>query len=149
VGLFFSVQAAAVFAFRPAVSALSDRHGIMKVLVPCQVLLLTGFVLVAFARTLPAFLIAGAILGIAIAGEQPILMAECIRSAGPSQRGVASNTSYVGLDLGIMIGSNAAGLLVDLMGFRAMFLAITVPMILYTAYFAASGRRKATPGSAR
>lgn len=143
VGLFFSVQAATVFLFRPAVSALSDRYGILKVLIPCQALLLIGFVLVAFADTLPAFLIAGAILGVAIAGEQPILMAECIRRAEPSQRGIASNTSYVGLDVGIMIGSNAAGILVELAGFRAMFLAITAPMILYTAYFAASDGRAA------
>lgn len=143
IGLFFSVQAAAVFVFRPAVSALSDRYGVKKVLIPCQALLLTGFILVAYAGTLPAFLVAAVILGIAIAGEQPILMAESMRCVGPSQRGVASNTSYVGLDLGIMIGSNMAGLLVDFIGYRAMFLAITAPMILYTAYFISKGGSEA------
>lgn len=135
IGLFFSVQAVAVLAVRPAISALADRFGALRVLIPCEALLLAGFVAISLADSLPAFLVAGAIIGIAVAGEQPILMAECIRSVGPSQRGLASNTSYIGLDVGIVIGSNAAGLLVEAIGFRAMFIAITIPMVAYSVWY--------------
>ena len=91
------------------------------------------------------FIAAAVVMGLSISGEQPILMAECVKSVDPSRRGSASNTSYFGLDIGNVIGSNLAGLLVTLVGYSGMFLLITLPVILYTVVFVrlyADRRRK-------
>jgi MFS family permease len=98
-------------------------------------LALIGLIIIAAAHSLTTFLIAAALMGIATGGEQPILMAECIKSADASKRGRASNTSYVGMDIGNFAGSNLAGILVAAIGYRHMFLAAIVPVVLGTLFF--------------
>jgi MFS family permease len=136
IGLYFTVQAATIFILRPWVSRLADKLGSLKVLIPCEILLVIGMILIARATTLPMFLTAAVVMGLSLSGEQPILMALCVKSVDQSRRGSASNTSYVGVDIGNVIGSNLAGLLVALVGYSSMFLVITLPVILYTAIFA-------------
>jgi MFS family permease len=143
IGLFFTLQAASIFAARPLISKMADKYGILKLLIPCEFLAVLGLVLIACARSLPVFLLAAVLMGISTGGEQPILMAECVKSADSSKRGRASNTSYVGTDIGQFLGSNLAGVLVAAMGYRFMFLAAMAPIILGTAVFVILYKRRA------
>lgn len=142
IALFFTAQAGTIFIFRPLVSKLADRHGTLKILVPCEVLGVAAMIMIAFSRTLPMFIIAGVIMGIAQAGQQPILMAECVKIADPSKRGSASNTSFLGVDIGMFIGSNIAGFLVAYFGYKSMFLLMALPSAIFTVIYVIHYRRK-------
>jgi MFS family permease len=135
IGLFFTIQAASVFAARLLISKMADKYGLLKLLIPCEILAVTGLAIISCARSLPVFLFAAVLMGISTGGEQPILMAECVKSADSSKRGRASNTSYVGTDIGNFLGSNLAGALVAAAGYRVMFLAAAAPIVLGTAIF--------------
>jgi MFS family permease len=135
IGLYFSVQAATIIICRPFLSKLADKYGIFKILIPCEILAVCGLLLIASAQILPVFLVAAVLMGISASGEQPILMAECAKSADSSKRGRASNTSYLGLDIGQFAGSNLAGLLVAWFGYRHMYVISTLPIIICTIVF--------------
>ncbi|MDL2224879.1 hypothetical protein LJC20_01540 [Eubacteriales bacterium OttesenSCG-928-M02] len=62
-------------------------------------------------------------------------MSECIKRAPAHQRGSASNTSYIGTDIGVFLGSNLAGTVVSMVGYRAMYLSFTLPILLATLAF--------------
>ena len=69
-------------------------------------------------------------------------MSECVRNADASKRGSASNTSYIGTDLGNFLGSNTAGFLVAYLGYRKMYMAVVVPIIICTIVFVVKKRKK-------
>jgi MFS family permease len=142
IGLYFTVQAATVFISRPFISRMADKHGILKILIPCEALAVVGLIIIALSHSLPVFLIAAIFMGVSAAGEQPILMAECVRSADASRTGRASNTSYVGLDVGQFVGSNLAGILVAYLGYRKMYALATSPIILCTIVFVVLYKRR-------
>jgi MFS family permease len=135
IGLFFTLQAVAIFITRPLIAKLADKYGLVKLLIPCEVLAVIGLIISSYAQSLPVFLIAAVLMGISTGGEQPILMAECVKSADPSKRGRACNTSYIGMDIGQFAGSNLAGLLVACLGYRHMFLLVALPIAFGTVIF--------------
>ncbi len=135
IAIFFTVQAATIFISRPFIAKLADKFGAIKVLVPCEVLTVLAMVTVAFGKTVPMFVVAAVFAGLAMAGEQPILMAECVRSVDASKRGSASNTCYMGVDIGNILGSNFAGVIVAYLGYQSMFLAMAVPAIVCTVIY--------------
>ncbi len=135
IGVFFTVQAITIFAFRPIASKLADKLGTLKVLIPCELLIILGMITIAVSKTLPMFIFAAVLMGIALAGEQPILMAECIKKATPDKRGSASNTSYVGVDIGMFTGSNLAGILVAYVGYQSMYFLMTLPVVICSVLF--------------
>jgi len=146
IGIFFTIQAVTISITRPIISKLADRYGLSRVLIPCEVFLAAGLLIVSFAQGLPAFLIASVIMGIGTSGEQPILMSECVRGAPANKRGKASNTSYAGVDVGGFIGSNLAGIAVAYLGYRYMYRTFVIPVIAFAiVYVILQLRREKTP----
>lgn len=148
IGLYFTIQAVTIFVCRPFLSKMADRFGLLKMLIPCEALCIVGLALIAFSQSLPTFLVAAVLMGMSAAGEQPILMAECVKSADAQNRGRASNTSYIGTDVGNFIGSNLAGVLVAALGYRNMYLASIIPVACCTIIFIMLSRRKTQAVSA-
>ncbi|QQO08119.1 MFS transporter [Breznakiella homolactica] len=142
IGLYFSVQAAVIFISRPLVSKLADTVGTMKILIPCEMLTIAGLILISRSQSIGGFILAAVIMGIAVGGEQPILMGECVKSVPPAQRGSASNTSYIGTDLGNIIGSNFAGFLVASVGYSFMYMSYTLPVLICTIIYVILYSRK-------
>jgi MFS family permease len=135
IGIFFTVQAVTISVTRPILSKLADRFGLTRILIPCEIFTVAGLVIVSFAHGLAGFLVASVIIGIGTSGEQPILMSECVRSASPDKRGNASNTSYVGTDIGGFVGSNLAGIAVAYLGYRYMYRVFALPVIVLTVIY--------------
>ena len=142
IGIYFSVQAAVIFICRPLVSKLADSVGTLKILIPCEILTVAGLIIISRSGSITGFIIAAVIMGIAVGGEQPILMGECVKSVPPAQRGSASNTSYIGTDVGNIIGSNLAGFLVTVIGYKLMYVSFTLPVIACTLVFIMIHTRK-------
>jgi MFS family permease len=135
IGFYFTIQAVSVFVGRSFLSRLADKYGLLKILIPCEILAVIGLVIISQAASLPPLLIAAVFMGISLGGEHPMLMAECVKSADSSKRGRASNTSYVGTDIGQFFGSNIAGFMVAYLGYRNMYLVNVLPIIVCTVIF--------------
>jgi MFS family permease len=118
IGIFFTVQAVTISVTRPILSKLADRFGLTRILIPCEIFTVAGLVIVSFAHGLAGF-----------------LMSECVRSASPDKRVNASNTSYVGTDIGGFVGSNLAGIAVAYLGYRYMYRVFALPVIVLTVIY--------------
>ncbi len=135
IGIFFTIQALVIFLTRPFIARLSDKGGFLKMLIPCEILLVVGLLVIAFSRNISMFILAAVLTGVSSSGEQPMLMAECVRNTDPLKRGSANNTNYIGIDVGMFLGSNLAGVLVAYLGYTKMFLLSTIPVIICTIIF--------------
>ena len=86
IGIYFTLQAVTIAITRPILSKMADRYGSAKMLIPAQVATVAGLLIISFSHSMVGFIIASIIGGLGISGEQPILMAECVKSA-PSKKG--------------------------------------------------------------
>ena len=135
IGIYFTVQAIAIFIFRPIISKLADKTGSLKTLIPCEIAAVAAVTVVSLAHSIPVILIGACFMGFSIAGHEPIIMAECANSAGKKKRGAANNTFFLGIDLGNFTGSFFAGILVAAVGYRNMFLIMGIPVFLFSIFY--------------
>jgi MFS family permease len=142
IGVFFTIQAFTVLLTRPFWGKAVDKYGFFKALIPCEMLIVFGLITIFFSHALWQFIIAAVFVGAGTAGAQPVLMSECIKLASSDQRGSASNTSYIGTDIGMFTGSNLAGFVVAWVGYRNLYLLFTLPIIIYSLIYTISDRKK-------
>lgn len=149
IGLFFTLYAAFILVSRPLAGRIGDTRGLAVVIVPGMVVFALSFVVISQAKTLTAFLVAGAISALGYGVCQPALQTLCLLSVEPSRRGVASNTSYFGLDLAYLVMPILAGSLVTARvdggasagdAYSLMYLVLVVPILLGLLVFLVFGR---------
>lgn len=128
IGLYFTVNAICLLVTRPLIGRLGDKYGIHRVLLPALVTYGAALFVISWASTLPAFLLAAVINSFGYGAAQPIIQALCMKSVPKERRGVASTTSYIGTDVGYLIGSPIAGALATAFGYSAMFRFMVVPV---------------------
>lgn len=144
IGLFFMSYAVCVLFSRPISGRIADKYGIDKVIIPGIVLFALSFVVISFSHTLPMFLIAGGISAFGYGICFPSIQTLCIKLVTKRRRGVASNTTYIGVDLGYLITPTIAGLIVtfvqeqsgnEVAGYAAMFRFMTIPIFISLLIF--------------
>jgi MFS family permease len=159
IGLFFAAYAVFIVLSRPFAGLLADRHGLGAVVIPGMVLFAVSLVIISQVSTLTGFLIAGAISALGYGICQPAIQTLSLTSVDRARSGVASNTHYVGVDLGYLIGPVIAGGMVTTAigdgaatsaAYSGMYLALTVPIALGLLVFllfarGAWGRRAELP----
>ncbi len=164
IGLFFTAYALALLVSRPIAGPIADRFGLTAVIVPGAIVYGVAFFLLSTARTLPDFLIAGAVSAFGYGICQPAVQALSLLAVGRDRRGIASNTNYMGLDLSYLILPIAAGALVSSahtsgaadaeaysMMFRLMIIPVALGLVTFVV-FARPARRERddlTPGELR
>ncbi|MCI8594475.1 MAG: MFS transporter [Oscillospiraceae bacterium] len=137
IGLYFTVNAIASLVSRPFTGKLLDKKGPAFVFYPCAVLMAAGLLIIGLVHTLPAILFAAVLTGVGWGTVSPLLQSMAIQVVPPSRRGVASNTSFLGFDLGLFVGPTLAGLIVAQTGSHgAMFTASAIPVFLGILVFA-------------
>ena len=145
IGLFFTVNAIASLVSRPISGQLLDKKGIAFVFYPCTVLSIFALLLVGLVHALPAVLVAGAITGISWGTLSPAMQSMSMQVVTPAKRGVASNTSYLGMDLGFFLGPTLAGLVVaHTDSYGTMFVSAIIPYIIGVIVFALSWKHYKT-----
>lgn len=122
VGLYFTVYAVLLMASRPVAGLLFDRRGDLPVVLPGMVMLIAAMLVLAQARSLPLFLVAGALNGLGFGAVQPTLQALSVAQAPPQRRGAANGTFFSAFDLGIGIGSILLGAVAQAVGFSQMYM---------------------------
>jgi MFS family permease len=86
------------------------------------------------------FLSAAFINAFGYGGCQPAIQAVCLKSVPGERRGAASCTSYIGSDIGNLVGPVVAGFLISslgatdmIAGYRYMWLIMIIPIALAAA----------------
>jgi MFS family permease len=151
IGLFFAAYAVFILLARPLAGRLADRFGLAIILVPGMVMFALSFVIISQVTTLAGFLVAGAVSALGYGICQPAIQTMALTSVHPARRGVASNTNYVGVDLGYLIMPVAAGALVsneirsgvaEATAYSTMYLALTALIAIGLVVYLVSYRPK-------
>ena len=134
IAFFFTISSLGAAVVRPFSGKLVDRKGLQAVMPLTFVAEAACMVLIAFAQSLTPILIAAVarVFGQGIA--QPSLQGQALKECLESERGKASATFFMGIDIGQGISGIIGGIVADAFGFTAMFL--TGPIALVGGVFA-------------
>lgn len=145
IGLFFTAYAVAMLIARPIAGPIADRFGLGSVVIPGMLLFAGSFFMIACARTLPDFLIAGVVSAFGYGVCQPAIQSLALLSVPKERRGVAGSTNYMGVDLAYLIMPIAAGFIVTSLhddsamtltsSYSIMFQIMVVPVVLGLVVF--------------
>jgi MFS family permease len=145
VGMFFTAYSVTAIASRLALSSLPDRLGAVRVALPAVASLAAGVGLLAVART-PGMLIVSAVLaGLGHAFLFPILGGLTVDRAPEAQRGVALSAFTAMFDLGPLLGAPILGLVIEGVGYPAMWLLLAGTIVVALAVFVATNQRVVVP----
>ena len=127
---YYYVNALAMLIFRPFLAPLADKKGLHVALIPSLGFFAASLILTAFCRNTWMLMVIAVFnalgFGLAFSFEQAL----CMKVAPPERRGAASTTSFIGVDLGDLIGPIVCGALVDWFGYAPMFLFMLIPVLL-------------------
>ncbi len=136
IGIFFTVFACAMLVIRPVSGWLSDKLGLRNVLLPTLFLFCISYLLIGSASAIPMILVGAVLAAIGFGTGNPLTQALTVQTETRVRRSVASNTLYIGMDIGFFMGPLLGGVIRDLSGsFKAVILAGSVPLALALVVF--------------
>jgi MFS family permease len=118
---FFTALALVLIISRPASGYLTDRFGLARILSTALVLYAISFIIVGSSKSIGTMLAGAVIAAIGFGSSQPALLSMCIQSETPLKRSVASNTIYIGMDLGLFLGPIIGSIVYELYNYSVMF----------------------------
>lgn len=130
IGFFFTVYAVTLLFSRPIIGQISDKYGHVRVLIPALCCFALAFLMISFSHNLVMFLISAFISAFGYGACQPAVQALCMKLVPKDKRGAGSCTSYIGQDLGNLVGPMIAGGIVDRMGYSNMWRIMIFPVFL-------------------
>jgi MFS family permease len=136
-GMFYTFMAGALIVSRPLSGWLSDKFGIAKILIPGMILFAISFYIVGSSKSLAMLLIGAVLAAFGYGAAQPTIQAMCMQSVSPLKRSVASNTIFVGMDLGLFIGPFLGSIVYAQTSYAFMFKISVIPVILAIICFIA------------
>lgn len=144
---FFVVYAVAMMITRPYVGKRYDRRGPSSVIVPGLVLYATGFAVLSQTSTSWVLLASATLIGLGYGALQPSMQTMALQSTSATRAGYATATFFTFFDTGIAIGSVILGIVVDAHGFRALYAASAILVLLVIGLYVRipQARREAAP----
>lgn len=139
--IYFTAFALAVVVSRPFSGRLADRVGHVRVLVPCLVLVVLGYGLLALGSTRPWFVVSAVVFGLGFGSAYPVFAAWVVERVRAERRGAAFGGILASLDTGIGTGSIAMGWIVGRYGFRVAFGTAAAVAVLSIPYFLLTSER--------
>lgn len=127
---YYYVNAAVMILARPFVGALADKKGLHVTLFPAFVFFALSLILTAYCRNTWQLMLVSVLNALGYGTAFSSAQALCMKVAPADLRGAASTTSFIGLDIGDLIGPVICGALVDLFGTSTMFMLMLVPVAL-------------------
>lgn len=156
-GFFFVVYAICLVVTRPASGKLADRFGTPVMLISGVLFFGLSYALLFMANSMGGF-VAAAIAGSAGFGCcAPLLQSYALQAVPESRRGAATNTTYTGMDLGMLLGPLLGGFVVEALvpvvgaqvnAYACMWLVMLIPAVgtlLLSIRWARHARKRTTP----
>ena len=133
IGYFFTIYALTMLVTRPLVGRLSDRYGLVRVLIPAVLCFALSFFIISLSASLPMFFLAAFVSAFGYGACQPAVQTLCMKSVPQEKRGAGGCTNYIGTDTGILTGGILAGILVERFGYIFMWRMMLLPMLFTVA----------------
>jgi len=131
-GVFFTVFAASLFAYRVVGRRLADRRGRWAVILPGYLCMAAGMFAASLAHGFALLATAGILTGIGFGAAQPALLALTVDLVPPERRGAAMASFYLAWEVGAATGSIVLGGVAQALTYGGMF-AISGALLLGTA----------------
>ena len=148
-GVYFTVLAISLLLIRPVIGRIADRYSLPVIVIPCFALTAAALFLIANAHAVWMFIPAAILMGIGQGTAMAALQAACIRALPDEQRGVATSTYFILLDIfqgfGPMAGASltaavSAGLAAS--NYRPMYTAVALVFLAAIPAFALYSARQ-------
>jgi MFS family permease len=133
-GYFFSASAITIIASRFLGGKILDNHTKETIMLTSVSLSMVAIVILSFSKTLPLFIVVGLLWGIGCAFFFPAAMAYALDHAG-SSGGTTLGTYQAFMDLGMALGPVSMGIILQLTGYRVMFLSLALVCLIDLIYF--------------
>ena len=137
--LYFTVFALCALASRPFAGRLSDSLGVTAVALPGLLLAAVTVGLLVFFPTVPFVILAGIGMGVGQSAARSAFEAESVRGVDMGHLGRASNTFYIGMDLGTAASPIVSGALLQVgspqMMFASLAASCTIAAVLTFAVY--------------
>ncbi len=130
ISTYYYVNAAVMIITRPFFGTLADKKGLHIALIPSYVFFALSLIATAFCQNTWQLMVVAVLNALGFGTVFASAQALCMKVAPAELRGAASTTSFIGLDIGDLLGPVICGALVDLMGCANMFLTMLVPVVL-------------------
>ncbi|NLA86023.1 MAG: MFS transporter, partial [Clostridiales bacterium] len=144
IGLYFTASAVCMIFIRPVSGKIADKYGHDKSVIPGLIILIAAFVLISFSRSLPMFILAGAVTAFGFGSSQPIIQTMIMQLVPKARRGAAGNTNFIGIDCTFLIGPTVAGIVItavqkssgsEITAYSTMFRLMVIPVLFAMGIF--------------
>ena len=132
---FYIVLAIMLAISRPLSGYITIKIGMTQVVFPALVLFAFAMIVIGFSTTLWMALVGSALSAIGYGSAQPSINAMSLQSEPAELRGVATNTLYMGIDLGLFLGPFLGGLVYARSTYANMFKTGAIPVALAAICF--------------
>lgn len=129
-GWYFTIMAIMLLVTRLTIGKVADKKGEEIFVYTCNGSMFVAFLLLALVPNNVTFIISAIFSGYAFGGIEPTLQAMAVNIAPKDKRGAANSTFLCAYDIGIGIGGGIAGLLIDIVGYKYMFVILSSMNIL-------------------
>jgi len=130
ISTFFIVFSLTLAIAMPLSGFLADKLGVQRVIYPALAIYAISMLVIGSSVTLTAALIGAVLAGIGHGSAFPALQTMSMKSEPELRRGVASNTIYMGIDVGSFIGPFIGGVVYSHSDYSFMFKTGAVPLLL-------------------
>ncbi|QUG40262.1 MFS transporter [Psychrobacillus sp. INOP01] len=139
---FFLVYAIVIIFSRPFTGKLMDSRGANIIVYPCIVLFAIGMFLFSQASAGWMLLLAAAFIGFGYGNFNSVAQTIAVKVTEPHRFGLATATYFILFDIGLGIGPYILGFIVPETGYRAIFVAMVVVIIIcIPLYYLLHGRK--------
>jgi MFS family permease len=147
IGLYFTANAVCLIFIRPLSGRIADKFGLDKTVIPGLVIFMGALFVISCSRSLPMFILSGMITAVGFGVSEPILQTLNMQLVPKARRGAASNTNFMGIDIGFLIGPTIAGSIItavqnttgsQLTGITVMYRFMLLPVAVSVIIFAVS-----------
>ena len=130
---YFVVSSVAMLILRPLFGNLADKYGTEKVLVVTLLCLFIAMNVFARAHSFKDLVLYGIFNSVGYSASVSLLQALVMRVTPASRRGSASSSSYIGSDVGLVLGNLINGTIAARYGYQALFTVFSFPIFLAIA----------------
>lgn len=143
---FFVTYAVCLIASRPFTGRWFDQYGDNKIIYPSLLLFAGGMILLSQAYFGILLLIAGGLIGIGFGTFQSSTQAIAVKQSPRERMSLATSTYFTFLDLGIGIGPFILGFTIPLLGYRGLYVTMTIlTIVCMGVYYILHGRYASRP----
>ena len=130
---YFIVSSVAMLVLRPLFGTLADKYGTEKILVVTLLSLFAAMNIFARAHTFFDLVMYGIFNSIGYSATVSLLQALVMKVTPAERRGAASSSSYIGSDVGLVVGNLINGSIAQRYGYQTLFTVFSLPLFLAIA----------------